>query len=229
MHKFFKNLFYTLLKIFKEMKNRVLVAFIALFSMSFVLKAQEDTQKDDFKKWQVRFRVLAIAPSVGDNLTIGSVDISTAVTPELDFTYFFTKNIAAELILATSKHDVSVDVATGGNIDLGRVWLLPPTINLQYHFYTGDLKPYIGAGVNYTFFYGVDEGEVVAVDYDNSFSFSFQVGMDYMLNDKWFLNLDLKKLLLSTDVAVTTAPNNVIPVEVDINPLVIGLGFGLKF
>ncbi len=124
--------------------------------------------------------------------------------------------------MATTKHEVEVE-----GLDLGHVWLLPPTLNVQYHFYSGDFKPYIGAGVNYTIFYGEDAGDVVGMDYENSVGFSFQAGIDYNLNDKWFLNLDVKQLLLSTDVTVN-AGEAVIPVEVDINPLIIGLGIGVK-
>ena len=66
------------------------------------------------------------------------------------------------------------------------------------------------------------------MDYENSFGFSFQGGLDYSLSDKWFLNIDLKKILLSTDVNVDTG-EGLLPVDVDINPLVIGLGVGMKF
>lgn len=205
------------------MKNLFITALIACFAFTS-LSAQdvESTNDGDFNKWQARFRVISVIPSPGDDIDGADVDISTSVVPELDFTYFFTKNWAAELILGTTKHDVEVE-----GTDLGHVWLLPPTLNLQYHFYAGDFKPYVGAGVNYTFFYGVDEGAVKGMDYDNSFGFSFQAGIDYNLNDKWFLNLDIKKLLLSTDVNVDLG-EAVLPVEVDINPLVIGLGVGVK-
>jgi outer membrane protein len=110
--------------------------------------------------------------SEGDNLDGADVDISTAFVPELDFTYFFSRNFAAELILATTKHNVEVPAL---ETDLGHVWLLPPTLSLQYRFYAGDLKPYIGAGINYTIFYGVDEGDVVGMDYEN------KVGKSYCL------------------------------------------------
>jgi outer membrane protein len=67
------------------------------------------------------------------------------------------------------------------------------------------------------------------MDYDNSFGFSFQAGIDYNLNDKWFLNFDIKKILLKTDVDVKVAADTTVPVEVDIDPLIIGLGVGMKF
>ncbi|MCX7552164.1 OmpW/AlkL family protein [Xanthomarina sp. F2636L] len=206
------------------------IIFSALIAFLFVFNAQAQeasSSSQDYSKWQARFRIISVIPSPGDNLDGLDVDISTSFVPELDFTYFFTKNIAAELILGTTKHDVEVGDNLS-NIDLGHVWLLPPTLNLQYHFYAGDFKPYVGAGINYTIFYGVDEGDVAGMDYENSFGFSFQAGVDYSLNDKWFLNLDLKQLLLSTDVDVDTGAG-VLPVEVDINPFIIGLGVGRKF
>lgn len=200
--------------------------FLKGFLILILFSTTTYAQSDDYSKWQVRARGIYVAPSVGDNLNGANVGISNAIVPELDFTYFFTKNIAAELILATTKHDVDVE-AEGNKVDLGHVWLLPPTLTMQYHFYAGKLKPYLGAGVNYTFFYGIDEGDVVGMDYDNSFGFALQGGIDYNLNEKWFLNFDIKKLFLSTDVEVNTG-EGVLPVEVDIDPLIIGFGVGYK-
>jgi len=202
--------------------------FATLFASLFIItnmNAQETVapENSDYNKWQARFRLISVIPSEGDDISGADVEISTAFVPEFDFTYFFNKNIAAELILATTKHNVDVE-----DTDLGHVWLLPPTLNLQYHFYAGDVKPYIGAGVNYTIFYGVDSGDVADMDYDNTVGFSLQAGFDYNLNDKWFLNLDIKKLFLSTDVDVDTG-EGILPVEVDIDPLVLGLGVGMKF
>ena len=123
------------------------------------------------------------------NQTIGGdVDISTAVVPEFDITYFFTENWSAELILATTKHDVTALGTAAGDIDLGHVWLLPPTLTMQYHFNGELLRPYLGAGINYTLFYNVDEGPVADdVDYDNALGFAFQLGCDIDLNEKWFI------------------------------------------
>ncbi len=184
-------------------------------------------QSDDYTKWIVRARGIYVMPSEGDDLDGAQVNISDAIVPELDFTYFFSKNLAVELILGTTKHDVEVE-SEGDIADLGHVWLLPPTLSLQYHFYAGKIKPYVGAGVNYTFFYGIDEGNLVeGMDYDNAFGFAIQAGVDYDLNEKWFINVDFKKLFLSTDVEVNTG-EGVLDVEVDIDPLIIGVGVGYR-
>lgn len=214
------------------MKN--LLLFALLIGLTFNLNAQDTEATDDYSKWQVRLRLISIVPNESADIEAigGNVDISTAFVPELDFTYFFSKNWAAELILGTAKHNVEAVETAAGDIDLGHVWLLPPTLTLQYHFYAGDFKPYLGAGVNYTIFYGVDEGPVADdVDYDSSFGFAFQGGIDYNLNDKWFLNLDAKYIFINTDAIVdaTSALGATVGADVDINPLVIGLGVGMKF
>lgn len=178
-------------------------------------------------KWQARLRVISVLPDVGDDLDGADVDISNAFVPELDFTYFFTDNIAAELILGTTKHDVEVPAL--GDLDLGEVWLLPPTLNVQYHFMpTSNIRPYAGAGINYTIFYGEELGTDAFddIEYDNAVGFSFQAGLDYDITEKLFLNLDIKKLLLTTDVTLVAETNT--PVEVDINPWIIGLGVGMR-
>lgn len=192
-------------------------------------------QSDDAtSKWLIRARGVWVSPSESDNLDGAKVNVSDTFIPELDFTYFFNKNMALELILGTSKHEVDVD----GALDLGHVWLLPPTLTFQYHFPMGNFKPYIGAGLNYTFFYGEDPGDAVDMSYDSSIGYAFQLGADYFLNDSWFINVDVKKILLSTDVDVTlphadaaksyTPTYDILPVKVDLDPLLLGVGVGYR-
>ncbi|WP_294825022.1 OmpW family outer membrane protein [uncultured Flavobacterium sp.] len=222
------------------------LAFIAL-SVSLLFAGTANAQEEntnDFKRWQVRVRGVAVTPAESASIGIigGDADISGTFIPELDFTYFFTENIAAELILGISKHDVKTtgsDIyAIGGptrtDVDLGSVYLLPPTLTLQYHFMPdSDFRPYAGAGINYTIFYGVDEGSTVKdVEYENAFGFALQAGLDYAISDKFFVNADVKKIFLKTDVTVDAsnlADGLSIPAEVDINPWLFGIGVGMKF
>jgi outer membrane protein len=49
--------------------------------------------------------------------------------PEPDISYFFTRNIAAELILGVTRHEVTgTGVAATNNLIVGRHWLLRPTL-----------------------------------------------------------------------------------------------------
>ncbi len=202
----------------------------------------------DDNPWMVRGRVLGVLPDESADLSVagaalaGDVDIGDQYVPELDITYFFNDNVAVELILAVTPHDVDAvnvtvpGVLTNATVDLGDVWLLPPTLTLQYHFDTGTrFKPYIGAGVNATFFFDEDQGSVAdGIDYDPSVGGALQVGVDYDLDGEpggWALNADVKKIWINTDVTVdfTTALGATVDASVDINPTVVGIGLGYKF
>ena len=215
----------------------VIMAF-SLMAVNFVNAQDKEEKSNEFKRWQVRLRgVGVVTPNQSAKIGIigGDVQISDAFIPELDFTYFFTEHFAAEVILGTAKHDVKAINTIAGDIDLGSAWLLPPTLTAQYHFYTSDkkiFKPYIGAGVNYTLFYNVKSGAVADVKYDNALGYAAQVGFDLMLDDTFFINVDAKRLFLSTDVTVDATnlvPGLVVPAEVDIDPWLFGIGVGMKF
>lgn len=111
---------------------------------------------------------------------------------------------------------------------------LPPTFTLQYHFRPNKVwKPYVGAGVNYTIFYNPDDGNTVKdISYDNTFGLAMQLGTDINISKNIFLNLDVKNILLKTDINVDAsnlAAGPHIPAKVDINPFLLGFGVGIKF
>ena len=226
------------------MKNLFLSALLA--SAAWAVTGAAAHAEDN--PWMLRARVLGVMPDESGTLKAGGatlpgdVDIADQYVPEFDITYFFTKNIAAELILAVTPHDVkAVNVTVPGaltdaTVDLGDVWLLPPTLTVQYHFTEmGQFKPYVGAGVNATFFFNEDEGPVAdGISYDSSFGPALQAGFDYDLDGEpggWAINADIKKIWINTDVTVnfTTALGANVKADVDIDPLVVGVGLGYRF
>ncbi|MEE3622746.1 OmpW family protein [Nitrospirillum sp. BR 11752] len=212
----------------------VTAAAVAL--LAGVYGAASTARASDAGDFLIRGRALVVAPDVGSSLSLGGAgipghtDISTAIVPELDFSYFFTDSIAAELIAGTTPHNVKASGTPLGKVDLGNVWLLPPTLTLQYHFMPHEkISPYIGVGVNYTLFYGIDKGDALAMKYDNNFGYAFQAGVDYKLDDHWSLNVDLKKLMLNTTATVNAGLGTPIKADVDINPWLVGFGVGYRF
>lgn len=181
--------------------------------------------------FMVRLRGIALVPDASGTTDAigGSADVGNDYVPELDFSYFFTQNIAAELILATTRNTVKVKNSDIGTANLGRVSLLPPTLNLQYHFMPKDrFSPYIGAGINYTFFYNEKNGSSInSINYKNGFGYSLQAGMDYRLKGRWYLNVDVKKIFLETDIEVNGGAINAN--NVDLDPWIIGIGIGYLF
>jgi outer membrane protein len=179
----------------------------------------------------VRLRTIGFMPDSGggtDQLG-GDADVGNALVPELDFTYFFTDNIAAELILATTQHSVNLRNSTSGDLSLGRVQLLPPHLNLQYHFFPKKkFSPYLGAVIGYVFFLNEKDGSSISsIDYENSVSWSLQAGLDYQLNDRWSLNFDVKKAFVDTKLHINGG--GVTAGDVDLDPWVIGFGVGYRF
>lgn len=178
--------------------------------------------------WLVRARAIHVNPrNDGGETSIGGKPYAgTDIVPEVDITYFATPNIGIELIAATTEHAMKVNKGT--NVDLGSVKLLPPTLTAQYHFTNpclGKLKPYLGAGINYTHFYDSDHPGLSSVKYDDSFGTVLQAGTDYKLTDKLYLNADIKQVFLSTDVTV----NNSITAKSNLNPVIAGVGIGYRF
>jgi len=181
--------------------------------------------------WLIRLRAIDVMPNEGATITPigGDVDISDQIVPELDITYFVHDNWAVELILGVTPHDVQAVATSAGNVDLGDVTLLPPTLTLQYHFNPeGQMRPYLGAGVNYTHFFNEDlpgGSALSTISYDDSFGLAAQAGIDFALQDEWFLNVDVKYVDINTDVLIDGA----VTADVDIDPLILGIGFGRRF
>lgn len=202
--------------------KKLLLSVVALSSLSAFATSQN---------MMMRMRAINIMPDEKGTPTVvgGEVKINNESVPEVDFSYFVNDSIAFELILATATHKTSAYNTSLKNLDLGDVSLLPPTLLVQYHHEMGNFKPYVGAGINYTLFYGKDTGVAKNVTYENSLGYALQVGGDYKVAENLYLNFDVKKIFLSTDVEVETYSNGTVKAEVDIDPYVVGLGFGFKF
>ncbi|WP_374115082.1 OmpW/AlkL family protein [Ancylobacter mangrovi] len=182
--------------------------------------------------WQIRVRALVVIPedkgSV-DGISGSDLEYSTSVVPELDITYFFTENWAAELILGVTPHDINGAGSLSGLGKIGEVWLLPPTLTLQYHFTDfGAFKPYVGAGVNYTIFFDQKADSADSLDVHDTWGFALQAGFDYMLDEHWGVNVDVKKLFLQPDFDVTVA-GTALTGKADLDPWIVGLGVTYRF
>ncbi|WP_189836656.1 OmpW family protein [Sulfuriferula sp. AH1] len=170
--------------------------------------------------WLVRARAISVQPQESSSL---GLSVDNALVPEVDFSYFVTKNVAVELILGTSRHEVSLE-----STSLGKVSVLPPTLTAQYHFAPdATVRPYVGAGVNYTRFYSNDlkvGTQNVELD-NNSWGGALQAGVDIAVGKNSFINLDIKKIYIKTDVALAGTKIDTLKLD----PLVLGVGYGMKF
>jgi outer membrane protein len=191
----------------------------------------------------VRLRVIDVIPNesgggIQPAFPNEPVGVNNAVTGEVDFTYMATKNIGFELIAATTKHSIVGTTGTTGSIGkLADTWVLPPTLTVQYHFNAdGHVRPYVGAGINYTIFYSSKPSAGLEaavgpthVGLSDSVNFAAQAGVDFDIGKNLFLNFDVKYIKLPTTAYVNTTAAGMQTVNVDIDPLVVGVGVGFRF
>lgn len=199
------------------MKKQVIAAAVLGLAMATPAFAQATAQGP----WQVRVRALHLDSANKDSTGLG-LSINDKSMPEIDISYFFTPNIAAELVLTIpQKHDLRA-----GGTQIGTLRHLPPTLTAQYHFApNGAIRPYVGAGINYTRFSSVHLPAGVGID-RNSFGGALQLGVDIPLPYKnLILNFDVKKVYIKTDVSAGGAKIGSFKVD----PVLFGIGLGWRF
>lgn len=171
--------------------------------------------------WMVRTRAVHLESANGDSTGLG-LSINNKWMPELDVSYFVNSNVAVELVLTVPQKQTLKSSVLGA--DLGTLKHLPPTLLAQYHFPLNGFKPYVGAGINYTRFSSVSLAPGVDID-RSSWGPALQVGVDIPLSKSLYLNFDLKKVYIRTDVSL--AGNKI--GEFKIDPLLVGVGLGWRF
>lgn len=186
----------------------------------------------------MRVRAINIAPADKSG-PIGAlavprngIDVESKWAPDIDFEYALTPHVGLELLLTVpQRHEVVAKrTALGPNVKLGTVQHLPPTLTAKYYFLTGGVRPYLGAGLNFTWFtdddLAVKAAGINKLEIDStSVGIAFQAGADISLTGKWSLSLDAKKADISTDVKL----NGVKLTKVSVDPYIYGVGVGYRF
>jgi outer membrane protein len=170
--------------------------------------------------WMVRVRSVHLDSSNKDSTPLG-LSINNKTFGEVDVTYFLSPNLAAELVLTTPQKQT---VYASGS-EIGSFKHLPPSVLFQYHFTDlQGLKPYVGAGINYTHFSDVALPAGVSLD-SHSWGWAFQAGLDIPLDRNWSINLDVKKAYIRSDVY--SAGSSIGRLKVD--PMLYAVGVGYRF
>ena len=214
------------------MQKRIIAMAASAMLASFNACAEGDN-------WMVRVRAVQVDwANKSDAISAlavpaNGIHLENKTIPEVDISYFFTKNIAAELILTyPQKHKVSVTQSAVGAFEAGSLKELPPTLTLQYHFTPeAQFQPYVGAGFNFTSFSNVDLAPLNAITGGNnsidktSFGGALQAGFDMKVGENSYINFDVKKVFIKTDLANSTL-GKLSTIKAD--PILIGIGYGFR-
>lgn len=170
--------------------------------------------------WQVRVRALNLDPANKDGTGL-NLSVNSKTFPEVDFSYHFSPQVSAELILTyPQKHTVK-----SGNTEIGSIKHLPPTLTAQYHFTDlGSFVPYVGAGINYTRFSSVNLPPGVTIK-NSSVGAALQAGVDVPIDKTMTFNFDVKKVQIATNVTAAGVERG----KFKVDPLLVGIGLGWRF
>jgi outer membrane protein len=225
------------LKVMKSLQalSLALLASTAAFSQARAADIPEPSNfvapsPAEWSRFMVRVRAIGVLPDSSAKLNIrGGAHISDDVMPEIDFSYFFTPNLAVEVICCASHHKIRGRGAIDG-LKIGDTWVIPATVTAQYHFTNfGKFKPYVGAGVNYSIYFKEDGGPAIShLKLKNSVGVAAQVGFDYMIDEHWGVNFDLKKIYMEPKIRLTAGGADVRG-KAKINPWVTGVGVTYRF
>jgi outer membrane protein len=198
----------------------------------------------DDGNFQIRALVTVVDPQTDATVKAGGVvipgadaDVSTEVIPATTLTYFFNKNLAAELFCCFAKHEIDGKGTIAPFGEIADTWIFPPALTLQYHFTSlGRFEPYVGAGVQYINFFDTGTGQnrlgARSVSIDDAWGFTLQAGLDISLGKGWSLNADVKKTWLDTTVTwhnnAALAGLNVVG-DADLDPWIFSAGLGYRF
>lgn len=179
----------------------------------------------DSGDWVVRARALNLQSANKDTTGL-NLSVNDKTFPEVDIGYFFSPNLAMELVLTyPQEHDIR-----SGGTKIGTLKHLPPTLLAQWHFPMGGWRPYIGAGLNLTLFSDVEFDAAVVTALGptikkRSTGAAVQLGFDVAVGGGWLLNVDVKKVQIKTDVFSFGAKAGTFKVD----PTLLSVGFGKRF
>ncbi|PZO09428.1 MAG: hypothetical protein DCF27_05840 [Lysobacteraceae bacterium] len=178
--------------------------------------------------WTFGLGAHVVSPKSGNGSLAGGAldaDVGDNWRPTITGEYFFRDNWGIEILASLPfQHDIDLN-----GVKAGSTKHLPPTLSLQYHFNGSEkVKPFIGAGVNYTIFFSQETTGPLAganLDLDNSWGLAAHAGVDFAVGDKKWLRVDARWIDIDTDVKVNGASVG----TVNIDPMVYGAAFVWQF
>ena len=181
--------------------------------------------------WTVGIGAHQVAPKSDNGTLVATplgnlaMDVGNNVRPTITAEYFIKDNLGLEVLAALPfQHDI--DVVGVGKV--GSTKHLPPTVSLQYHFGEGTVKPFVGAGINYTLFMSEDtEGALAGseLELDDSFGLALHAGIDFKVGEKGAIRIDARWIDIDTDAKLDGADIG----TVNIDPLVYGAAYVFQF
>lgn len=185
--------------------------------------------------WLVRVGAVNVSPNddSGELSGVAGAEVSVDGDASLGITlgYMLSDKLGIGVLGALPfKHEINGEGSIAGLGAIADVKQLPPTVTLQYHFSPeAGVRPYVGAGLNYTTFFSEEtKGALDGTDIslDDSIGLAVEAGVDVDINQDWFVGVQLWYIDIATTAELSGGLGKI---DVDINPWVAMIGVGHTF
>jgi len=180
-----------------------------------------------------------VSPNDSSGRVLGNdgVSVDSEVGVGLAVTYMFDDHWGFEVLAATPfRHNIDGTGELGG-LAIGETKQLPPTFSVTYTW-GDDVLYHVGGGLNYTTFF--EEKTTTALtsalganstslELEDSTGFAFQFGFDVPISESWDFSAGIYYMDIDTTADVYINGAKVVSVDVEIDPVVLTLGFGTRF
>lgn len=173
--------------------------------------------------WQIRLGVSTLVPaSDPGSITPGQIDIDNDTGPTFNIAYFITHNLAVDVLGGLPfKHDIKLNGSKVGDTKQ-----LPPIVTLQWHFSPdAPIRPFVGIGLNYTYFYDEHLDSGADFELSDSWGIAYQAGIDVAIDDHWSIGGDVRYARIDSSVKIDDQKVG----SVDVDPFVYSLNLAYRF
>ena len=212
----------------KSRLPRLAVALAALVSAG-AASAQDNVVKFGIAEYTTHSRTNGVS---GIGVPPGAdAETGDATTLVFEYERLISPNWGIELALGIPpkiKAKATGSVAFLGD-DILSARNVTPTLFVNYHFgASGDpWRPYVGAGVNYTRFVGIQSRLAPDVKMSDSVGPAVKAGMEYALSKEWSLFASVAALKVKSKVVASGS--TVLQTTIDFRPIVYSFGTAYRF
>lgn len=201
----------------------------------------QDAPKEEFKRVMIRGGYADLKWDEGASVSIagqvvpgGNARLSNNTGIEADISYFLHPNVSVAIAVGvppTTTLYGAGSLASAG--ELGKVTYGPGSATVLYHITgLGPVKPYLGAGVNYTIIFKTKDRLLQDFKAKNTIGPVLQGGVDIALNKTFGIYFDAKKIFATSDTTwKLPTPAGLAPgtARVKLDPTVLNAGVSIRF
>jgi outer membrane protein len=216
------------------MRNKIAASLLVIVALLLVF-SQVGFAQDMKGKFGIGARIGYVNYAGDDYNVLGSnidVDFDNAAMYGGNLTYYIQRYLSLELSVDYVKTDTEIKGSGLSPTNIGELKQVPIILNGRFHFSTNQkISPYLSAGIGY-YLNDFDLSGTSAddeIDPDDSFGFNLGGGIQFLLNEHFAIDLDLKYIWNKADFELKAPGDPTEEVSIDLDNFYAGIGLKYYF